>query len=782
MDMSPLCAWLQVWLVASLAFVNTVTAEDFYELLGVGRSANTKEIRKAFKKLAVKEHPDKNADDPKAHERFLRINRAYEVLKDDELRKKYDMHGEEGLEDKQQGRHYESWQWYQDNFGIYDDDPEIITLSRSDFEQSVEGTGDIWFINYYSPHCSHCHDLAPTWREVARQLEGVIRIGAVNCEDDWQLCRMQGVRSYPSLIMYPQHEKYHGERSTKILVKYAMQQLRVKVVELWEGNFKAEVEDDESGLPWVITFCGEGGDCLEEKTSLKLAAMLEELVRVGSINCHTSADLCGSLDHEYGTYFYEANNVDISQGLELTSLVAQELARDILSQLPDVTPLDEETFKEIREKLETGQDRAWLIHFVDGEGHQDLELRKLPAMLADFHIGRVNCEVMREACRNLHIVKRPTFMVFKESGGSEMYYGRLTAHDLAAFARDSAVTKLEALGPQDFPQRVVLSQDPWFVDFFAPWCPPCMKLLPEFRKAAKSFSEVVNFGTVDCTVHSQLCNNYNIRSYPTTILYNQSRPHQFHGHHTADSIVEFLQDTLNPPVIQLNQEQFREHVAQKKVNEVVLVDFFAPWCGPCQQLAPEWRRLAKMVKNVNNLKVAQVDCVENKGLCQQESITSYPTMRLYPAGTSGSGSFHMYNGWHRDAGSLRAWAYEFLPSKVKVLQQYNFRKKVLESRESWIVDFYTPWCGHCQVFKPEFEKVAEQLEGVAHAGKVDCDAEPWLCQEVGVQAYPTVRFFQGADNSHTAQHAYGWDIQSQNADEIINFVKQNARKMGHDEL
>ena len=42
------------------------------------------------------------------------------------------------------------------------------------------------------------------WREVARELEGVVRIGAVNCGDDWQLCRFQGIRSYPSLLMYPQ--------------------------------------------------------------------------------------------------------------------------------------------------------------------------------------------------------------------------------------------------------------------------------------------------------------------------------------------------------------------------------------------------------------------------------------------------------------------------------------------------------------------------------------------------------------------------------------------------
>ena len=42
------------------------------------------------------------------------------------------------------------------------------------------------------------------WREVARDLVGVIRIGAVNCEDDWHLCRQKGINSYPTLILYPE--------------------------------------------------------------------------------------------------------------------------------------------------------------------------------------------------------------------------------------------------------------------------------------------------------------------------------------------------------------------------------------------------------------------------------------------------------------------------------------------------------------------------------------------------------------------------------------------------
>jgi curved DNA-binding protein CbpA len=111
-----------------------VDNEGLYKLLGVSKSATTKEIRVAFKKLALEKHPDKNQDDPKANEEFIRINRAYEILKDDDLRKKYDTYGEEGLKDNQNNGHqYQSWNFYKQNFGIYDDDPEVITLTRSDF-------------------------------------------------------------------------------------------------------------------------------------------------------------------------------------------------------------------------------------------------------------------------------------------------------------------------------------------------------------------------------------------------------------------------------------------------------------------------------------------------------------------------------------------------------------------------------------------------------------------------------------------------------------------------
>ena len=70
---------------------------DFYEVLGVSRNASQDEIKKAYRKLAVKFHPDKNPDDPDAEKKFKECAEAYEVLRDPEKRQRYDRFGHEGM-------------------------------------------------------------------------------------------------------------------------------------------------------------------------------------------------------------------------------------------------------------------------------------------------------------------------------------------------------------------------------------------------------------------------------------------------------------------------------------------------------------------------------------------------------------------------------------------------------------------------------------------------------------------------------------------------------------
>ncbi len=80
--------------------------KDYYKILGVSKTATQDEIKKAFRKLAVKYHPDKNPGDKKAEEKFKEISEANEVIGDPEKRKKYDELGANWKQYQQQGEEY----------------------------------------------------------------------------------------------------------------------------------------------------------------------------------------------------------------------------------------------------------------------------------------------------------------------------------------------------------------------------------------------------------------------------------------------------------------------------------------------------------------------------------------------------------------------------------------------------------------------------------------------------------------------------------------------------
>src|SRR5262245_37144202 len=90
-------AWSEGLRIEAMA-IGSTTKRDYYDVLGVKRSATDKEIKKAYRRLAREHHPDLNPGNKEAERRFKEISEAYHVLSNADLRKKYDQFGHRAFE------------------------------------------------------------------------------------------------------------------------------------------------------------------------------------------------------------------------------------------------------------------------------------------------------------------------------------------------------------------------------------------------------------------------------------------------------------------------------------------------------------------------------------------------------------------------------------------------------------------------------------------------------------------------------------------------------------
>ncbi|MET7000022.1 J domain-containing protein [Chitinophaga defluvii] len=114
--------------------------KDYYKILGIDKSATADQVKKAYRKLAVKYHPDKNPGDKVAEDKFKEINEAYEVLGDEAKRKKYDQFGENWKHYEQHGGRAEDFDWSQ--FGGGRRGGQSRSYGGSSAEDMFGGSGD----------------------------------------------------------------------------------------------------------------------------------------------------------------------------------------------------------------------------------------------------------------------------------------------------------------------------------------------------------------------------------------------------------------------------------------------------------------------------------------------------------------------------------------------------------------------------------------------------------------------------------------------------------------
>jgi hypothetical protein len=165
-------------------------SEDLYEILGVSSDASNAEIKRAYKKKALINHPDKQASaSPQAAKRaadkMQKINQAYETLSDTNKRKLYDQYGTDNEQEVQQRQRQQQYYDPYDPWGSrlqrHSIRSRTLKLSTELFEDILQGNSGTWLLLLLSEYnCQQCVDIAPAWDKASKQFHGVIHTGGSN--------------------------------------------------------------------------------------------------------------------------------------------------------------------------------------------------------------------------------------------------------------------------------------------------------------------------------------------------------------------------------------------------------------------------------------------------------------------------------------------------------------------------------------------------------------------------------------------------------------------------
>jgi protein disulfide-isomerase A6 len=225
-------------------------------------------------------------------------------------------------------------------------------------------------------------------------------------------------------------------------------------------------------------------------------------------------------------------------------------------------------------------------------------------------------------------------------------------------------------------------------------------------------------------------------------------------------------------VVALTEADFEKEVGQ---DRGALVEFYAPWCGHCKKLAPEYEKLGASFKKAKSVLIAKVDCDEHKSICSKYGVSGYPTIQWFPKGSLEPKKYEGQRSVEALAEFVNSEAgtnvkIAAVPSSVVVLTPETFDSIVLDETKDVLVEFYAPWCGHCKHLAPVYEKLAsvfKQDEGVVIAN-LDADKHTDLAEKYGVSGFPTLKFFPKG-NKAGEDYDGGRDL-----DDFVKFINEKC--------
>ncbi|KAL1957325.1 hypothetical protein VTO42DRAFT_6114 [Malbranchea cinnamomea] len=262
----------------------------------------------------------------------------------------------------------------------------------------------------------------------------------------------------------------------------------------------------------------------------------------------------------------------------------------------------------------------------------------------------------------------------------------------------------------------------WFVKHYSPSCPYCKaieptwqtlyeyyytsnpvlvpsKQHPDSKATPDTFEEYYDFhfASMNCQANADKCKSLNIRAFPSFVLYrNGEEVETFTGKKSMKTLSEFIEQKLN-------------------------------------MIRPRSRPRGGITLPEPGAKEAVMAPLVDQSNVDDEATPDGETSD--PGNTTGAKS----KGVEKPRRPLNP------QGRSIPLTAESFLRLVTTTRDPWFIKFYAPWCAHCQALGPAWQQMAKEMKGKINIGEVNCETERRLCKDAGVNSYPTMYVFRGAE-------------------------------------
>ncbi|KAJ1733384.1 hypothetical protein LPJ61_001583 [Coemansia biformis] len=417
-------------------------------------------------------------------------------------------------------------------------------LSQGNFdERTATGT---WVVKHYSPKCKHCKHFQPTWekvvgaRAVALGARGV-HFGEVDCLGSEQLCEKNRAEAWPAVVVFRGGKRLGelvGDNSEEDLVRFvdstaldgaapapAAKKYAENSVVLSAATYKQHAHKGIWLVKHYSPFCQHCRNMAPNWTQVtdELAAdFARDGITFGEVNCIENRKLC------------EDNLVD---GFPTINLF-----------------VDGKFIEEMIVKYEYGPMKKYMLKLQkrarSGELATAAKVPPEPVVANDNRDwdDAAEANAAPQPSKNAPgAAPEPTMGLVAQpvEGPAAEPAAKPAAAPETPKEEYNVNGEVVELTRNDYAERT--AKGPWFIKFYAPWCPHCQELAPVWAELAAAAKGKVNIGSVNCDEEGKLCADHKVQGYPTLKLLWESESLVYKGSRDLDNMLDFVDSSLTQP-------------------------------------------------------------------------------------------------------------------------------------------------------------------------------------------------------------------------------------------